>query len=59
MVHKLLEMYVQDGSIVYDPFAGTCTTAVACKLESRRIACICSEIDDEQCEYGKERLINV
>lgn len=58
MVHKLLEMYVQDNSIVYDPFAGTCTTAVACKLEGRRVACICSEIDKEQCEYGKERLLN-
>lgn len=58
MVHKLLEMYVQNNSIVYDPFAGTCTTALACKKENRRISCICSEIDKEQCEYGKERLRN-
>lgn len=56
MVHKLLEMYVQDESIVYDPFAGTCTTEVACKQENRKISCICSEIDREQCIYGKERL---
>lgn len=58
MVHKLLEMYVEDNSTVYDPFAGTCTTALACKRENRKIACICSEIDKEQCEYGKERLLN-
>lgn len=58
LVHKLLEMYVKDGSIVYDCFAGTCTTAVACKRENRNIKCICSEIDSEQCEYGKERLKN-
>lgn len=56
MVHKLLEMYVQEDSVVYDPFAGTYTTAVACKMEGRRISCICSEIDSEQCEYGKGRL---
>lgn len=56
MVVNLLNMYVRDNSIVYDPFAGTCTTAVACKGENRNIKCICSEIDKEQCEYGKERL---
>ena len=55
-VHNLLQMYVQDNSIVYDCFGGTCTTAVACKMENRNIKCICSEIDKEQCEYGKERL---
>ncbi len=55
-VHNLLQMYVQDNSIVYDCFGGTCTTAVACKNENRDIKCICSEIDKEQCEYGKERL---
>lgn len=58
MVHNLLQMYVQNGAIVYDPFAGTCTTALACKRERRKISCICSEIDKEQCEYGKERLQN-
>ena len=58
MVHNLLLMYVNDGAIVYDPFAGTCTTALACKHENRKISCICSEIDKEQCEYGKERLLN-
>lgn len=58
MVHNLLQMYVEDVATVYDPFAGTCTTALACKMEKRRISCICSEIDKEQCEYGKERLLN-
>lgn len=58
MVANLLNMYVRDNSTVYDPFAGTCTTAVACKMENRNIKCICSEIDKEQCEYGKERLLN-
>ena len=58
LVHKILEMYVQDNSIVYDCFAGTCTTAVACCNENRGIRCICSEIDKEQCEYGLERIKN-
>lgn len=56
MVHNLLLMYVKNNSIVYDPFAGICTTAVACKKENRNIKCICSEIDIEQCEYGRSRL---
>lgn len=57
-VRELLQMYVKDNSVVYDPFGGTCTTALACKDEKRKIACICSEIDKEQCKYGKERLRN-
>lgn len=56
LVKQILDMYVVDDATVYDPFAGTCTTAVACKKEKRNIKCICSEIDKEQCEYGKERL---
>lgn len=57
-VRELLQMYVKDNSVVYDPFGGVGTTALACKKENRKIACICSEIDKEQCEYGKERLRN-
>lgn len=49
-------MYVKSDSTVYDCFAGTCTTAVACKKENRNIKCIYSEIDKEQCDHGKERL---
>lgn len=56
LVKQILDMYVVDDATVYDPFAGTCTTAVACKKEKRNIKCICSEIDAEQCQYGKERL---
>ena len=43
---------------MYDPLGGIGTTVLACKKEKRKIACICSEIDKEQCEYGKERLRN-
>lgn len=57
-VRELLQMYVKDNSVVYDPFGGVGTTALACKKEKRKIACICSEIDKEQCEYGEECLRN-
>ena len=57
-VRNILKMYVCDNSIVYDCFAGICTTALACKKENRNIKCICSEIDKEQCDYGRERLNN-
>lgn len=56
LVLKLLEIYVpQDISqTVYDPFAGTCTTAVACKKYG--VNCICSELSENQCEYGRKRI---
>lgn len=55
LVLKLLDIYMpKGGGIVYDPFAGTCTTAVACKQYG--VNCICSEISENQCEYGRERI---
>lgn len=55
-VSQLLKMYCKDGMIVYDPFGGIGTTAIACYMEQRNISCVCSEIDTEQVEYAKDRL---
>ena len=41
-------------SIVYDPFIGTGTTAVACKRLG--LDCVGSEISKEQVEFSLERL---
>ena len=51
---QLLNLYVKQGSIVYDPFMGTGTTANACKLEN--INYIGSELSNAQVEYSKKRL---
>jgi DNA modification methylase len=53
---KLLGIYAKEGSIVYDPFMGTGTTAMSCL--KRDLNYIGSELSSNQIEYFNERLIN-
>ena len=58
LCEKLLNIYAKTDSIVYDPFMGTGTTAIACcKFNERNneMVCIGSEISEKQVEYSKER----
>ncbi len=41
----LVERYSKEGDIILDPFAGSCTTAVACKEMNRNYICIEKESD--------------
>jgi len=41
--------------ITVDPFAGSCTTAIACERLNRKWICI--EIDEHYCEISKQRII--
>lgn len=45
---------VPPGGLVLDPFAGSCTTAVACARTGRR--CVAIEQSEEYCEIGIRRL---
>lgn len=59
LCEKLLNIYANTKSIVYDPFMGTGTTAIACHKfngKDNDIICIGSEISDKQVEYSKQRL---
>lgn len=61
LVTKLLEIYCngEEKRIVYDPFIGTGTTAVACiKYDSgnNKVEFIGSEISKDQCDYANERI---
>jgi len=47
-------MYAKPNSLVYDPFMGTGTTAVACVIDGHDY--IGSEISDKQCEYAQKRI---
>lgn len=61
LCEKLLNIYAKTDSIVYDPFMGTGTTAIACQKfnnMSNDMVCIGSEISEKQVEYSKERLNN-
>jgi site-specific DNA-methyltransferase (adenine-specific)/modification methylase len=51
---KLLTMYCARGGVVYDPFMGSGTTAVACKEMGLKY--IGSEISENQCKWAEERL---
>ena len=58
---KLLEMYAgQKTGIVYDPFIGTGTTALAVKLFNRKYDrkyfCVGSELSEEQVKFAMNRL---
>lgn len=58
LCEKLLEMYVPSADrkscIVYDPFMGTGTTAIACKKLG--IGYLGSEISKAQCEWAEKRI---
>ena len=54
LCEQLLKIYGVEGSIVYDPFIGTGTTAVACKRLG--LDCVGSEISKEQVKFSLERL---
>lgn len=53
---QLLKIYAKENAVVYDPFIGTGTTAVACK--EMGLNCIGSEISKNQCEWAENRLTN-
>lgn len=55
LCEKLLSIYAKPGSVVYDPFMGSGTTAVACMKMG--FDCIGSEISAAQCEYARNRLV--
>ena len=54
---QLLDIYALDNATVYDPFMGTGTTAVACKIKGYTY--IGSEISEKQCEWANNRLKEV
>ena len=53
---KLLNIYAKPNSIVFDPFIGTGTTAVACKKLGHSY--IGSELSSNQCNFADNRILN-
>ena len=54
LMEYLIKIYTNEGDLVLDPFAGSFTTAVACKNLNRRFIGI--EILEKYCKVGVERL---
>ena len=56
LCRQLLKIYAKEGMTILDPFMGTGTTGVACKLLN--INFIGVELSNNQVEYAKKRLRN-
>lgn len=56
LCRKLLLLYTKKDAVVYDPFIGTGTTAIACCKEKRYY--IGSEISERYCEWANKRIFN-
>lgn len=54
LCEKLLNIYAKEDALVYDPFIGSGTTAVACKKMGLNY--IGSEISEKQCAWAMNRL---
>lgn len=57
LCEKLLKMYAPENALVYDPFMGSGTTAVACKRMGLRW--LGSEISENQVKWAEERLAEI
>ena len=56
LIEELIKVTTKEGDIVLDPFIGSGTTAVACKMNNRRF--VGFEINPEYYKMAKERLKN-
>lgn len=54
LCRKLLKLYSQEEDVVYDPFMGTGTTAIACIREKRNY--IGSELSERYCQWAENRI---
>lgn len=54
LISRTIEMCSDIGDVVWDPFAGLCTTGVACKKLHRK--CYCAEANEAVYAYAKERI---
>jgi DNA modification methylase len=54
MIEPLVTMYTNEGDVVFDPFAGSGTTAVVCKKKNR--SCTAIEADQKWIEVAQQRL---
>lgn len=54
VMERLIEIHTNENDLVYDPFMGSGTTAVACKNKGRNV--IGSEIDEKYYKISMERI---
>jgi site-specific DNA-methyltransferase (adenine-specific) len=57
LTERILEVFTKEGDLVFDPFSGVGTTAVACKTLGRNF--IGTELNQEYIEVANQRLCQV
>ena len=54
MLAQVLDRFSDDGDLIFDPYAGVCSVALACIFNGRQsISC---EGSEQYCEIGAKRL---
>ena len=56
LIEAIITMSSNEDDVVWDPFAGLCTTAIVCEETNREV--YCAEIRPEVFEQAKKRIIN-
>ena len=56
LIRKILINFTNENDIIYDPFMGTGTTAIASLIEKRKF--IGSEIDKDYTDFANNRVLN-
>lgn len=54
LIKRIINLFTRPNDLVIDPFGGTMTTAVACKMTNRRYTMI--EMDEKYVKYGIKRI---
>lgn len=54
IIKSIVEMSSNENDVIWDPFAGLCTTAMACKDNKREV--FCAEINEQVYEIAKNRI---
>ena len=57
LLKRIVIASTNEGDLVLDPFAGSCTTGVACKMYNRRFVGI--DVEKEYLEVGRRRIESV
>jgi hypothetical protein len=59
LMETLVSKYCPPGGIVFDPFAGSLSTAKACLLLHQHRRCVCGDIDPKCAEIGMVSMVEV
>ncbi|MEM0951783.1 MAG: DNA methyltransferase [Cyanobacteria bacterium P01_H01_bin.74] len=57
IIEPLIQSFSKSSDVVFDPFSGSRTTAVAAKLHQRHL--IAMELDARYCEIDRKRLASI